>query len=350
RCAVTLERLITTSGRLQSLPTEVQQVLRQRALIELRRVLSARSQLRQIGSLAREREMRPIVLKGGWYVLHEDGALDLNDIDVLLPDDHARAFAAVLDELGHKTTFSNPRHLSARVAPQKLPVEIHLSLETGGGSPAKSLWRGIVSVPSAPGLWRLSPGDHLWHVLHHATVDHPNRRGRLRDLVLIASAVGECSQNELESVRTMVDRHGYASPLQEVFTMAIDMSTGRAPRDRCWRVALSHYLVRGLTQRLRVSPARSRDLAEATVAAVLGRRERRALWEQRIRQITLEPSNYRFIAWVEERTPRLGRAWRVTVRTAYRTVVSLAAMPLAGAAKYVCRQIESSASEEEPAR
>lgn len=120
--------------------------------------------------------------------------------------------------------------------------------------------------------------------------------------------------------------------------MALDISRESPPADLFRQVAITHYMVRGLTQRLPISQERSRDVAESTIALVLGRRERRALWRQRVWQTTQEHSPYRFIAWVERRSPPLGRAWRVSIRSAYRAGVLAAALPIAGMAAYLCRR------------
>jgi hypothetical protein len=284
--------------------------------------------------MALKRNWRPVVLKGGCRSLDDD-PLDLSDIDVLLPNDHAISLAAALDARGHEATFSNPQHLRARLSPQALPVEIHVTLDPSGAPPEERLWHGITPITSNPGLWRLSPVEHLWHVLRHATVDHSSRRGRLRDLLLIADAASACTQDDLTEVTTRVEQHEDASPLGDVLTMALDISRNRTPADRFRPVAITHYMVRGLTQRLGMPQGLSRDVAEATFALVLGARERRALWRQRVLQTTQERSPYRFIAAVEERFPRLGRVWRVSVRSVYRTGVLVTALPIAAMARYL---------------
>jgi hypothetical protein len=219
-----------------------------------------------------------------------------------------------------------------------LPIEIHVTLDQRGGPPEERLWHGITPLASCPNLWRLSPAEHLWHVLRHATVDHATRRGRVRDLLLIADATSACDHADLTSVKTRVHQHEDASTLDAVLTMALDISGGIAPADQFQRIAFTHYLVRGLTRRLSISQERSRDVAEATLALVQGWRESRALWRQRVLQTTQERSPYRFIGWVERRAPVLGRAWRVSVRSAYRAGVMTAALPIAGMAAYLSRR------------
>ncbi len=334
RCAIRLEKLLRATGQRGRLPGAVESVLHQRARNELARVLSARTQLTRIGKMAGPLGMRPVVLKGGCST-HGDDPLDLSDLDGLLPSDHATSLAAALDARGHEATFSTPQHLRARLTPQALPVEIHVTLDPHGAPAEEWLWHGITPIPTNPGLWRLSPVEHLWHVLRHATVDHPSRRGRLRDLLLIADAASACAQDELAEVTTRINRHEYAAPLGDVLTMALDLSKGCLVVDRFRPVAITHYLVRGLTRRLGMSPARSRDVAESTFALVLGARERRALWRQRVLQTTQDRSPYRVIAAVEARFPRLGRAWRVSVRSAYRTGVLVTALPIAVMARYL---------------
>jgi hypothetical protein len=336
RCAIRLERALETTGYLQQLSPEVRDVIRQRALDEQTRILSARSQLHELGQIAVERDWRPAVLKGGLSALVGPGPVDLNDVDILVPKAAAGALATVLDDRGHGAIFSTAQHLGARILPNALPVEIHISLEADGALPAERVWQGLTPVPGCPGLHALAPADHLWHVLRHAVVDHPNRRGRLRDLLVVSDAVAACGPEELAQLESRVDQHEYTTPLRDVLAMAAAMSTSTPLTDRFRQLALAHYLVRQVTGRLPVSTARARDLAEWTFALLLGRRERRALWIHQVWQRTLEPSPYRFIAWLEQRFPRLGRAWRVSIRSAYRALLVAGAVPIACAVKVIC--------------
>lgn len=341
RCAIRLERHLETTGHLPQLASEVRNAIRERALDEQTRVLSARSQLHELGRIALERDWRPAVLKGGLSALVGPGPVDLNDVDILLPEAAAAALATILDERGHGAIFSTAQHLGARIMPNALPVEIHLSLDADGAPPAERVWHGLTPVPGCSGLHALAPADHLWHVLRHAVVDHPNRRGRLRDLIVVADAVAACGAEELAGLKTRVDQHEYATPLGDVLAMAHAMSTGTPTADRFRHLALAHYLVRQVTRRLPVSTPCARDLAEWTFALLLGRRESRALWIHQVGQRTLEPSPYRFIAWLEHRFPRLGRAWRVSVRAAYRALLVASALPIAGAVKLMGSRVPS---------
>ena len=222
RCAIPLEKVLRAVDRL---PASIERVLHRRAREEMARVLSARIQLRHIGELAGQlgAEARPVVLKGGWCVLGDD-PLDLSDIDVLLPGDQATTLAAALDARGHEATFSNPQHLRARLTPQALPVEIHLTLDPSGRPPEERLWHGITPVPSTPGLWRLSPAEHLWHVVRHATVDHPSRRGTAPRSPPDRGRGLDLHLGDLAEVTTRVERHESRSTLRDVLTMALDIS------------------------------------------------------------------------------------------------------------------------------
>ena len=66
------------------------------------------------------------------------------------------------------------------------------------GAPARG--RASRGTDGAPGLFRLVPGDHLFHVLFHNVVQHAYARGRIRDLLTIADAATQCAPPELEAV------------------------------------------------------------------------------------------------------------------------------------------------------
>jgi len=329
RCAIPLEQSLQAHGRLASLAAEVRAIIRQHVVDEQTRVLSARSQLQHLGRIAAAEGWRPAVLKGGLCAVQGDAPVDLTDVDILLPPGPAEDMAHALDTRGYRAIFSTAQHLGARILPGGLAVEVHLSLESDGTPPPAEVWAGLAPIAGYAGLYRLSPADHLWHVLRHAVVDHPNRRGRIRDLLVIADAVTACGPEELAHVQALADRHDYAPPLREVLAVALSIAGGTIPHDPFRSLALGHYSLRRVIGGLPVSAALARDLAEWTFALLLGQRECRALWRHQVWQETLDPSPYRFIAWMERRVPRLGRAWRIAVRTAYRTALVTCAVPIA---------------------
>ncbi|PYP65567.1 MAG: hypothetical protein DMD36_19100, partial [Gemmatimonadetes bacterium] len=205
RCALPLRSRLAR-GSPPSLPAGPARVLETRATAELQRVLSVRGQLREIQQLATAHHLQPIVLKGGVAALSGTEPVSIDDLDVLVAGEQAGLLGRLLDERGYRPlSAGSPAHLPARLAPNAVPVEVHFKIPDLDQT--SDLQAGAKPFPGFPGLWRLGPADHLWHVLVHSVVTHPYRRGCLRDVVLTSTAVGECSPAELESVASRIARH-----------------------------------------------------------------------------------------------------------------------------------------------
>src|SRR5690349_21484182 len=185
RCAMALKARLVAAG--WPVPDEIKQA----ATRELQRVLSARGQLQRIARLVSAHGMPAIVLKGGVAALVSPAPVDLTDVDVLVRAPDAERLAALLEGEGlHATGPAGTAHLAQRVAPNDVHVEVHFGLNEFELDDA--IWSRARPVDRVAGLSRLGAADHLWHLLLHTVVIHSYRRGALRDVLLIAEAIGDC--------------------------------------------------------------------------------------------------------------------------------------------------------------
>lgn len=132
-CALALQSRLDASGSWPRLPAEIAALIRNHALGELRRVLSARAQIKGVAQLAADRGWQAMVLKGGVAVAAGE-LIDLGDVDVLVAADRVHDFAAALGEVGyeqHGIDTETMHHLAARITPNGLRIEVHRSLKGG---------------------------------------------------------------------------------------------------------------------------------------------------------------------------------------------------------------------------
>ncbi|MFQ5702919.1 MAG: nucleotidyltransferase family protein [Gemmatimonadales bacterium] len=320
-------------NHISRLSSDVQQLLKESAAYEFGRTVLARNELNKIAAIARERDLRPIVLKGGISAFTRQSPVDLVDIDILLPNRDAHELATVLDDRGYRSGFSSARHMTERFGPGSSQVEIHVTLDRQGSATSEEIWNRAVPLLGADYLWQLAPSDHLWHILTHSTLDHPMRRGRLRDLVVTAGAIEQCTEDDLAVVRDRIGHHEKAELLEALLHVANSVLKHELPGDPFQAVALDNYMVHAALRRLKVPHRFFEDLKPSVFALLHGPEERRQLWAD-TRLVSLARSPRRIISWAEHLHPKFGRAWRVLVRVVYRMVMFVIALPLAGAIRW----------------
>jgi hypothetical protein len=181
---------------MKALPPSAAGRLEAAALGEMQRALSARAQILAIGRRAEVLGERVIVLKGGVAAV-EGQPLDLLDVDVLARPGAAHVIAGILREQDYRSGNEpeDHRHLAQRTAPFSLPVEVHREVPEAADTAV--LWERAVTLPNGPGLAKLAAADHLWYLLFHSVVMHPERRGRIRDLLLMGHAYRACSADDV---------------------------------------------------------------------------------------------------------------------------------------------------------
>ncbi|HVG44437.1 MAG TPA: nucleotidyltransferase family protein, partial [Longimicrobium sp.] len=183
RCALPLRDALAAEELLEAADAAAQAALDARAVNEAMHVLALRREAAGVAVLLRRHGWEGVVLKGGATVLGGGRELDVQDLDLLLPPGQARALAAVLDGAGYERKEAdlppgapNRHQLAGRMRPGGMLVEVHVDLAPVGENPDP----GGDSLPlPVAGLRRLRPAAHLWHVLTHGALHHPERRGAL---------------------------------------------------------------------------------------------------------------------------------------------------------------------------
>lgn len=331
RCAFPLQQRLRQTGALGRLPDRTAAVLRTRALYELKRVLSARSHLAMIARLAQERGWKVMVLKGGVAVAAGE-ELYLADVDILVEPEQAEELARALGDNGFGATGpdrSTSHHLAARLQPHSLPIEIHRFIS--GIADIDAIRARAVPLEQQLPLWRPCPADHLRYLLVHITNQHPDRAGRIRDLLVIGHALGDCSPADLATVERDLAQHEHAATVREVLRSARSLQSGDWHDDLFERHALCGYIMatrpvrNGLQQHL---------YTRAVFLAIARRPWWREFLEYRARASTID--FYRPIAWLRRHLPPLATA----VQSALHLSLFLTASALAGTLNREARRIE----------
>ncbi len=313
RCAAGLRERLGDAGA--ALPALVRAADR-----EVRHVQRAREELRAVAAVARAENLRVVVLKGGVPVAEGASPLDLDDLDLLA--NGAGALAAALERRGYAVRGYRSAHsLRSRVGPSGVPVEIHLSLTHQGEAPAPDVFLGAKPLAGIEGLWMLAPADHAWHVLHHGVVLHPERRGRLRELLLVRDALARCTAAE----RAEVERR--ASPGVSALGATLELADLRpegvpGPEDPFVDTAAARMVLVEFFGRCRFP---------ALIEPAIGNRVFARLFPPRppVPAGLLDTSGVGHVAWLERRVPGLARVWRGVLHGGESAIASVIARPLA---------------------
>lgn len=216
-------------------------VVRQ-AMRELFRVGVARSQCEEIRLIAREQGWRVVVLKGGRDALEPAGGVDLCDLDLLPSPDCLPAFCAGMSSLGYRETGGIGAHrLPVLVRPGCLPIEVHTTVP--GFESGPDVWETAAPREGQEGLWDLRPADRLWHLVHHAVVQHIDRRGSLRDLYVTMQTLRSCPPGEIGEVERRCGADEFSEPLTAFLRMALEMCRGEVPEDPFRLSAAANYIL-----------------------------------------------------------------------------------------------------------
>jgi hypothetical protein len=328
RCAHPLHQAVAKHGLQSWFPAPFLELLTHEANWELQHIRSARRQLSMIGTWAAEHGCRPIVLKGGLAALGES-CVDLNDLDLLLPKgDAERLVVALLDQGYQQFGFAGVHHLRGIMREGELVIEIHVTLDIEWTATDGVLRNRIEEIPTSQGLWRLAPADHLWHVLTHGVVKHPDRRGRVRDLLLLQHAIAACAAEDIEATRQQAAKHQRSDSLRPRLDYGVQRSQGEATDDPFEELALIGYLLGHRKEnRSRVHPT-SGMVNDWVFAQLLGPAERRAIWSG-VRGLSPDLSGFPPVRRLQLLSPRLGRTVQMVGRYLNRVRAYARAYPLA---------------------
>lgn len=313
RCALPLSRAVERAADLARLNHPFRAVLTHAAHREALRVLVVRAHLQTAAELAAALGVRIIVLKGGVLAMGDDPIV-LSDVDVLVPEEQAANLAAALAARGWQLLTQNNARVSHVLVERGVDLEIHRSLGDKEANTAAIRDRSE-PLETAPPLRQLGPRDHLHHVVRHVALGHPNRRLRLRDLILIAHAARRCEAQELASAFSGAGDYTVRVS-RAVLDAALKRPDGDATRER-ERRALQYYVL-ALRTPLPFVPRDVNQMVDAWSVAMLSTKwERRQLWENvraRFSEPSFRPRMRAIDVSLSRRSAALGWLWRVASR------------------------------------
>jgi hypothetical protein len=235
RCAVLLQNALRVVPASPTLPPHALPILDYFVTGEIRRILSARAQIRTLASIARETGWRILLLKGTVDVA-ENVDVPCSDVDVWCDQGTLPALVARLDSSGFTAGAHEPDlHAPARTMPGMLAVEVHFGV-LGFPRPGDMPVDRAAPVAGLEPLIRLAPEDHAWTVLSQAVLKHPDRQTRIRDIVIIRRALNACTAQG----RDRLDQRVKASAHRRTYAAMIRISEGEETGDG---ETFRHYLL-----------------------------------------------------------------------------------------------------------
>ena len=326
-CAVPLARALRRAGAWDSLAPDARVAIAAAESRELQRILTARAQLTELDAVAASLGVMPIVLKGG-ATLAEGTPVDLGDLDLLITDDAADLLARALVTRG----YARARVIAAEETLLRaggLPVELHTSVPYGrvpvplpADAPATP---PIARLGESRALRRLVGAPALMMLLRHGVLHHPIRRGHLRDLVVLAEAIGRCTPAEVDAVTAVCAADPDGSALAETLVLARAIQAGAPTADTpATRRSAAHKYLFALGAWRRVSRVAPR-WPTLLFAALDRPAARRASW-----WAALVSGNDPGSPWacgpLGRAAPHITAALIVPARLAYRATLVVAAM------------------------
>jgi hypothetical protein len=305
--------------------------VRARASLESQRILLARAELAAVARAATAAGLSLVPLKGTHALLTPDTAYTGKDVDVLARPIGAGAAERALETAGFAAaSYRSYLHVVLTRPGTDLPVELHGTIWPQAALSPDDLWNAATPSGSVPGLRSLSPADHLWLSLVHVVAVHPERSGRLRDLLLIRDAAGRCAVDDMAIVSRRIEAH----PSRQALTEELSLAQGQAAVDVALaadRLAAAWYALDamvGLTPAGR--PVRTRLAVWASMMVGPGAPASTVIHRLLAAGGT---SRLRPVAWLEAKSPWMGRAIRVGVRLIWAVPVICLALPYVGRAR-----------------
>jgi hypothetical protein len=268
RCALPLRQ------RLRHVPEPLKETLD----LELQRVLSLQSLLHRVDRILGTFGAIGIPLKGSVPLLRGGEPLDVVDLDLLVSPELVSPLAKALEDeglnAGRDAAIDLPvgapggHERAVRGSDGILQVELHVAIPLLAD---RDPFEGTRAT-CYDHLRVLAPDLHLWHVLTHGMLHHPERRGAIRELLLLRDALSACTPDERASALRMVASH----PLQERLAAVLDAATADSEDPFAAEAALR--LTLGTRYRDTFAQRRIRWLSTAAYALLAGRGEYGRLW------------------------------------------------------------------------
>ena len=160
RCALPLDRALTRRPLTVAVSAPFRSILARVAQQEGARVLVVRAHLRTAAALAASLDAPVIVLKGGVLAAGDD-ALDLSDLDLLVPTDRLDDLAAALRHEGWVATAQVSERIPHNLVSQGVTIAIHRALGVGGAALDGDIWNRSELLEAVSPLRQLGPRDAL---------------------------------------------------------------------------------------------------------------------------------------------------------------------------------------------
>lgn len=321
------------------LPAHARCALEHATRLEVQRTMAARGQLAALDVLAAESGVSPTVLKGGVHIADRGEAFDLADIDLLLTTAALELFHGVVLERGGYVVAPSIEQLSMDGG---ITLELHDHLAVGPAKPIR-LTGAARPIPGFRALHQLAPADHVIYCIQHSTTKHPFRRGHLRDVLMIADAMNDCSPYDLALVEELLAASEHGVTYSETLRLANAIRPGTAPgvpvRDVFRRIAACKYAAGQWIPD--TSPLMAALTYDRVAQFITPPRE----WGAQIREylVTDFPASRARIPFAARLSRRLTRPLELAVRTPVRLVALLSAfmiaMALRGIHAYRWRQV-----------
>lgn len=321
RCSIALQRHLDAGGGWAGLPEPVARLIRGHAAHELMRSLSAKAQLKQIGRVAAERGWMVLVLKGGAAVA--DGEfIHLGDLDILVEAERIGEVEAAFAELGYAPQGdATSYHLAPQVQANAIEIEVHRAL--ADGSDLSTFRAAALPVAGEPGLWRLGGADHLRLLLRHSTGNHPERAGRIRELLLLGHALRTASAAEIAEVEAGLAVEPRGETMRAVLVLARALYNQNVTDDPFESLALRVYVLFHHLLWLGEGRYGLQLLARTALLVALGYGSWRVVWDKISSSPMRTVSRHAVLGWLDRRArPLAGLGRRLLALLSFGAVLT----------------------------
>jgi hypothetical protein len=233
-----------------SLP--VPDALRQHALRDGQQRLLLLARLHEVTAIAAGVGI-PVLLLKGTADLGEPLLSPSGDLDLFVRLEQLRPLADALVRAGWSAPDWQRRASKPGVTLSRdhdpVPVDLHAVWFNMREDTGREVWDAPVAIPSLPGHHRPATRLQTWHLLLHGALQHPERRGCLRDTLRLHRLVHGCSTEDRAWIQAEVATHPDRDVLADewsrlVASVASHATTNGAELAAWTREALSRRRIR----------------------------------------------------------------------------------------------------------
>jgi hypothetical protein len=318
-CSGPLLAAITARKSAAGLTHAARVLLSDRARRDAERGMRAQRDGSRLAAITNALRVKAIILKGGVPTIHgETAALSLADLDVLVQESAVETFSIALQQERYVRSLPDaPNHSTWYDEGDRLPVELHWSLDWEGTALDESVFDRALPLNGLAGLWRLSAQDEIPYLLRHAVLFHPERPIRIRDAILIGAAATRLSAEDRDVVAADMRATPGGERMMELLGLADSLhSLGSNPPVDPFEKETAVYFI---AEALRQKGARIRSSSQtAGLLWYAGVATRRISLPGMLRRL-LRSSETRIggLSRLQRSSPRVGTASTLVTRAAY---------------------------------